>query len=249
MPTATGRCLFERPHHRLVADVLSRLDGDLLAEHSCWFGGGTAIALSCGEYRESVDIDFLVSDPAAYRSLRQLVRAAGLAALAGGELDLVRPARVDNYGIRAAVRAGDVSIKFEIIQEGRIDLDRSPAQEVICGVRALTRTDQVASKLLANDDRWADPSTFSRDLVDLAMMVPSSETLRAGAEKAVTAYGATVGRSLQDAVDQLRRRPQRLDECLRALKMQAPRAVVWQRIRDLATRCAGIDGLTPTSTT
>jgi hypothetical protein len=156
---------------------------------------------------------------------------------------------VDNYGIRAVVRAAEVSIKFEIIQEGRIDLETSPAQEVICGVRALTRTDQVASKLLANDDRWADPSTFSRDLIDLAMMAPAPETLRAGAAKAVAAYGATVGASLHDAVDQLRRRPQRLDECMRALTMNVPRAVVWQRIRDVATRCAGIDGLGVTSTT
>ena len=112
------RCLFDRPHHRLVADVLSRLDGDLLADHSCWFGGGTAIALSCGEYRESVDIDFLVSDPTSYRALRQLVRSHGLAVLAGGELELVRAARVDNYGIRAVVRASEVPIKFEIIHEG-----------------------------------------------------------------------------------------------------------------------------------
>ncbi|SCX54718.1 Nucleotidyl transferase AbiEii toxin, Type IV TA system [Klenkia marina] len=220
--------------------MLHRLDGPLLAEHSCWFGGGTAIALSCGEYRESVDIDFLVSDTVAYRSLRQLVRTEGLAALAGGELDLVRPARVDNYGIRAVVRAGDVPIKFEIIQEGRIDLETTVDQEVICGVRALTRTDQVASKLLANDDRWADPSTFSRDLVDLAMMAPSSEELAAGAGKAVAAYGSTVGTSLRDAVEQLRRRPQRLDECLRALQMHATRAEVWQCIRTLGTRCAGI---------
>jgi hypothetical protein len=241
--------LFERPHHRLVADVLSRLDGDLLARHACWFGGGTAIALSCGEYRESVDIDFLVSDPAAYRALRQLVRSQGLAALAGGELDLVRPARVDNYGIRAAVRAGEVSIKFEIIQEGRIDLDAPAVQETICGVRVLTRTDQIASKLLANDDRWADPSTFSRDLVDLAMMAPADDVLQAGADKAVAAYGGTVGSSLRDAVDQLRRRPQRLDECMRALKMHTTRAEVWQSIRTLGSRCAGIAGLGPATAT
>ncbi|MBM3349738.1 MAG: nucleotidyl transferase AbiEii/AbiGii toxin family protein, partial [Betaproteobacteria bacterium] len=30
--------------------------------HQCFFGGGTAITLRHGEYRESVDIDFLISD-------------------------------------------------------------------------------------------------------------------------------------------------------------------------------------------
>jgi hypothetical protein len=38
--------------------VLSALDGDLLREVNCLFGGGTAMALRFGEYRESVDMDF-----------------------------------------------------------------------------------------------------------------------------------------------------------------------------------------------
>ncbi|MCO7218936.1 nucleotidyl transferase AbiEii/AbiGii toxin family protein [Klenkia sp. PcliD-1-E] len=233
--------MFDRPHHRLVAEVLSRLDADVLTGHRCWFGGGTAIALSCGEYRESVDIDFLVSDQRSYRALRQAVKADGLSVLATGDLDLVRPARVDNHGIRAAVRSGGVPIKFEVVLEGRIELDEPPPQQAICGIRTLTRVDQVASKLLANDDRWADRSTFSRDLVDLAMMAPKTTELVAGAEKAVGAYGRSVGASLRSAVEQLRERPQRLDECMRALAMRAPRAVLWQSIRDVASRCAGIE--------
>jgi hypothetical protein len=42
---------------------LNALDARCLAQHGCLFGG-TAIALSHGEYRESVDVDFdvLVSD-------------------------------------------------------------------------------------------------------------------------------------------------------------------------------------------
>jgi hypothetical protein len=56
--------MFERPHHQRIAHILAALDGSTLAQHACWFGGGTCIALRFGEYRESVDIDFLVSDPA-----------------------------------------------------------------------------------------------------------------------------------------------------------------------------------------
>lgn len=240
--------LFERPHHRHVAQVLSVLDAALLAEHGCWFGGGTAIVLTHGEYRESVDIDFLVSDQPSYRALRTIVKNEGLASLAGGELDLPRPAVVDNYGIRAVVRVAGVAIKFEIIHEGRIALDVPSPQDEICGVRTLTGTDQVASKLLANDDRWADASTFSRDLVDLAMMAPVPAVLAAGADKAVGAYGQTVGDSLRSAVEHLRQHPHRLDACIRALKMHAARAVVWQNIRELATRCATIEGLAPSTT-
>lgn len=65
--------MFERPHHQRVAQVLASLDASLLAHSHCFFGGGTAIALRYGEYRESVDIDFLVSDIDGYRQLRQLL--------------------------------------------------------------------------------------------------------------------------------------------------------------------------------
>lgn len=235
--------MFRRLHHQQVAEVLSSLDAPLLAEHNCWFGGGTAIVLANAEFRESVDIDFLVSDPQSYRALRQMVRDRGLDALTTRELDLGRRPTVDGYGIRTAVLVAGVAIKLEIIHEGRIDLDTPSPDDEICGLRILTRTDQVATKLLANDDRWADTSTFSRDLIDLAMMKPHTTALKAGARKAVDAYGKTVGESLDKAVTHLRDRPQRLDEFIRALKIDAPRAAVWQSIRDLSARCASIEGL------
>jgi hypothetical protein len=235
--------LFRRLHHQQVAEVLSILDAPLLAEHNCWFGGGTAIVLANGEFRESVDINFLVSDPQSYRALRQMVRDHGLDALATRELDLGRTPSVDGYGIRTSVLVAGVAIKFEIIHEGRIDLDTPAPGDEICGLRILTRADQVATKLLANDDRWADTSTFSRDLIDLAMMKPDTVSLKAGARKAVDAYGKTVGESLNNAVTHLRDRPQRLDEYIRALKIDAPRAAVWQSIRDLSARSAKIEGL------
>ena len=147
------------------------------------------------------------------------------------------------YSIRSSVLVAGAAIKFEIIHEGRIDLDNPSPGTEICGVRTLTRTDQVASKLLANDDRWADTSTFSRDLIDLAMMKPDAVALKAGARKAVDAYGTSIGTSLDKAVAHLRDRPQRLDACIRALKIDAPRATVWQRIRDLSARSAKVEGL------
>ncbi len=237
--------MFRRLHHQRVAELLSMLDAPLLAEHNCWFGGGTAIVLANDEFRESVDIDFLVSDQQSYRQLRQIVRERGLDALTTRELEVVRTPSVDGYGIRASVLVAGVAIKFEIIHERRIDLDTPSPTDEICGVRILTRTDQVASKLLANDDRWADTSTFSRDLIDLAMMKPSAAALQAGAHKAVEAYGKTVGESLNSAISYLRERPHRLDEYARALKIDAPRAAVWQSIRDLSARSAKIEGLGP----
>ncbi|MGJ7612860.1 MULTISPECIES: hypothetical protein [unclassified Variovorax] len=46
--------MFERLHHRRVAEVLAALNADLLADNHCLFGGGTAIALRHGEYRETL---------------------------------------------------------------------------------------------------------------------------------------------------------------------------------------------------
>ena len=71
--TEMAPCSFDRPHHQAIATVLQALDRDLLAANRCLFGGGTAITLCHGEYRESIEIDFLVSDLAGYRKLRQLL--------------------------------------------------------------------------------------------------------------------------------------------------------------------------------
>ena len=92
--------MFERAHHRRVAAVLEALDAELLLSHGCLFGGGTAITLRFGEYRESADIDLLVSSREGYRGLRELVmRAGGVQALArkGARLHQARDIRADQY--------------------------------------------------------------------------------------------------------------------------------------------------------
>ena len=68
--------MFKRTHHQAIEQVLRSINADLLKTHQCYFGGGTAIALRHGEYRESVDINLMVSDLASYRALRTLVREA-----------------------------------------------------------------------------------------------------------------------------------------------------------------------------
>ena len=185
--------MFERPHHLRIAHVLQALDGPLLRENRCLFGGGTAIALRHGEYRESVDIDFLVSDKECYRNLRQLLRGPeGLAALTragGATLSQVREVRADQYGIRTALQVAGEPVKFEIVLEGRIEFDSPGPGDEVCGIATLTPLDMAASKLLANSDRWNDDGVFSRDVIDLAMMQPSLPLLRQAVAKAEQAYG------------------------------------------------------------
>ncbi|WP_337245257.1 nucleotidyl transferase AbiEii/AbiGii toxin family protein [Luteimonas sp. gir] len=232
--------VFERGHHRRIAAVLEALDGDRLRQAHCWFGGGTAIALAHGEYRESVDIDLMVSDVAGYRCLRQMLagRTDLTPILKAGRTSptVTRALRADQYGIRTWLEVDGVPIKFEIVLEGRIEFDTPRVRDTICGIATLTRSDLVASKLLANADRWADDSAFSRDALDLAMMAPAPRTLRPAIAKARSAYGDVVVRDLQRALEALHRRPQYLARCMRAMSMTLPPALLQQRLRALRLR-------------
>ncbi len=213
------------------------LDAGQLDACGCLFGGGTAMALRYGEYRESVDIDFLVSDLAGYRQLRQqLSGSAGLQAIArpGCVLEQLREVRTDQYGIRTALQVEGVPIKFEIVFEARMTLDTPADADRLCGVSALTPLDMAASKLLANADRWADASVFSRDLIDLAMMQPSRALLAQAIEKAAHAYGDSIRTSLAKAIQHLQGNPQRLQQCMGHMGMTEAPAVVWRRIKALA---------------
>lgn len=228
---------FERPHHQRIAHVLAALNGAVLQQHGCLFGGGTCIALRYGEYRESVDIDFLVSDAAGYRELRQLLTGPeGLGPIThthAPPLVVLREIRADQYGIRTQVQMDGQAIKLEIVREARIALVPPVAGDTVCGVSTLTRLDLAASKLLANSDRQADDGVFSRDVIDLAMMGLPLPALRAALAKATEAYGPSVARDLGKAIDRLQHRTGWLERCMQAMAMQMPKAVVWQKVRAL----------------
>lgn len=229
--------MFERPHHQRIAHVLASLDAQVLRAQGCLFGGGTCIALRYGEYRESVDIDFLVSDPSGYRQLRQMLTGIeGLAPIVrAGAMPLValREIRADQYGIRTQVQMDGHAIKLEIVREARIALDAPGVTDVVCGVGTLTLLDLAASKLLANSDRHMDDGVFSRDLIDLAMLPIRLPALRDALRKAEQAYGSAVSRDLARAIDRLQQREGRLERCMQVMAITLPKAVVWQKIRAL----------------
>ncbi len=229
--------MFERPHHQRISQVLDVLNGQLLRENHCLFGGGTAIALRYGEFRESGDVDFLVSDVASYRNLRQLLTGAdGIAAIVregADPLTQAREVRADQYGIRTMLRVADQTIKFEIVLEGRIELEDPGVSDEVCGVATLTPLDMATSKLLANSDRWGDDGVFSRDIIDLAMMNPSLVLLRQAVAKAETAYGQAIRQDIEKALQRLQNRHGWLERCMQTMAMSLPKAVVWQRLRAL----------------
>jgi hypothetical protein len=94
--------LYSRPHHQRIQRILESLNPELLLRNQCLFGGGTAIVLTHGEYRQSVDVDMVVSSKGGYRELRGLVNSQGIEALMKHPLPLRREARIDQYGIRCA---------------------------------------------------------------------------------------------------------------------------------------------------
>ena len=232
--------MFKRQHHQRIAIVLEALNNQLLFENHCYFGGGTAITLIYGEFRQSVDIDFLVSDLGSYRNLRQLLTGPeGINAIRKSDaiaLKQQKEIRADQYGLRTTLLVDNHSIKFEIILEGRISLEVPGKSDLLCGISTLNRLDMATSKLLANADRWADASVFSRDVIDLAMMSPPIELLNAAISKAELAYGNAIVRDLDKAIEKLTTRNDWLDRCILAMDIETPKALIWKNLQRLQQR-------------
>lgn len=227
--------MFKRVHHQAIALVLQALNGDLLRKNDCLFGGGTAIAMRYGEYRESVDIDFMVSSTTGYRELRQLARNGLGPLFRDGDFPFESPreVRTDQYGIRSMLSVVGRDIKFEIVREARINLEVPGPKDMVCRIAALSPLDMATSKLLANSDRWYDDGAFNRDLIDLAMMNTSRKLLGAAVSKAQGAYGNAIQQDLAKAIDRLKNRSGWMERCIKAMAMDIPKAVLWSHIRRL----------------
>lgn len=210
----------ERLEHRRILALLELLDTSFLAEAECWFAGGTAISLRCGEFRISRDVDFLCSSRHGYRLLRERVFDGGARSLFRKDITLRRELRADRYGIRFVVDADGTPLKFEIVSEGRIDLAGTTDDSL--PVPRLNDQDLVAEKLLANEDRFLDDAAMARDIVDLIMLEHELGGLPESAfMKARQAYGDCVDRSFLRALQGLRDKPAFLQRILDALSIAA----------------------------
>jgi hypothetical protein len=126
--------MFRREIYRAMATVLDALDAEALLRRSCYFGGGTRIALAHDEYRLSRDLDFLCSDREGYADLRYSVREKGYKAL------FVAP---DQAGLELAPRddlrkTATRFLEDPVYQERCFQgLDVRDGEPVLAGVRAL----------------------------------------------------------------------------------------------------------------
>jgi len=225
--------MFELAHHQLIEKLLNCFDVEFLAEANCYFGGGTAIVLALGEYRESVDVDFLCACKLGYRALRNTVTQQSLGNLLIKPVKHLREVRCDLYGIRTFLEIDGTPIKVEFISEGRIEL--CGAGQAICGVPTLSTVDMFAEKLLANTDCGLDKSIFSRDMIDLAMMIKAWGTIPPIAwSKVRAAYGASVDRAFRNSATMLLDRNY-LEHCLRRMRMdpdllEGIQTAIWSQI-------------------
>jgi len=208
--------MFSLPRHQKIALVLQTFDADVLRDAECYFGGGTAIVLGLGEYRESVDIDFLCASSDGYRKLRNIV-GSGLGALLKKPITHLREVRTDQYKIWTILEVDKVPVKVEIVREGRVSIQ--PDQNGLLGVPLLSRDDLYCQKLLANADRGLDRALLSRDIIDLAMMIRGWGAIPPQSwEKARAAYGDQLMKAFHRCVG-LVSDPDYLQSCLRKMNM------------------------------
>lgn len=209
--------MFNRPHHRHIAELLSAFDSELLARANCYFGGGTAIVMALDEYRESVDVDFICADRAGYRELRSATKPPTLGALLRKPVKHLRDLRTERDKISTYLEIEGTPIRVEFVLEGRIDV--SGNLDPALGVPVLDHPDMYAEKLLANADRGLDRSVMSRDLIDLAMMTRAWGPIPHEAlVKARGAYGHSIDVSYGQSLALMKNRPY-LDSCLAKMQM------------------------------
>lgn len=211
--------MYTRARHHAVDKALAALNGGFLGGAKCFFGGGTRVVLELKEYRESADIDFLCSDRAGYRALRSTITDISLGEICTRPLKLAREVRADQYGIRTVLQIGDDLIKFEIVNEARIDLSGGAVKGL--HVSCLDRESCFAEKVLANDDRWNDESVLSRDIIDLAYMIEAwgVKPFQDGLRRAHQAYGDHIAGSIRAAAQKLKENKSYYKKCVDGLRV------------------------------
>ncbi len=206
---------FQIGHHQRICRVLENLNHEFLSTCHAYFGGGTLLALDLGEYRTSNDIDFICAVGADYRQLRNTLGSHSPQMLLqpNSELKIDR-FTTDQYGIRMSILVDDIPIKTEIIAEARFTLD-APRKPSWSPVDCLSITDCFTSKLLANADRYSDPSVHARGLIDLAFLRNQQPIPALAIEKAEAAYNVMA--SLRSALTRFQADPDLRFHCYQNL--------------------------------
>lgn len=209
--------MYKRKRHKVIVEMLHLFDNKILEEAKCFFGGGTAISLLLGEYRESVDIDFLCPSADGYRLLRNVVSNT-FGNLVVKPLKYLRDVRTDQYKIYTVVELENIPIKIEIVREARIEISGLFDNNLQTPI--LSREGLFAQKLLANADRGYDRFSWSRDIIDLAFMIDGWGNIpRASWNKAQLAYGNIIPESFAKCIQMIHNDENYLKSCFEKMSI------------------------------
>ena len=193
-PQVNEMSKFNRPHHQAIASALACFNTDYLLHHHILFGGGTRIALELDEYRESIDIDFLCADRAAYKAVREQVTHKSLGQLVKQEFSYVREIRADRDAVRTIIDYQQTKIKLEFVGFDNYALTHVYDPNFL-PVPCIDRVTCFYTKLLANADRALN--TPYKDIFDLlAMYATWGNIPEQSIQLAEDRYGAVVKRQL-----------------------------------------------------
>ena len=185
--------------------MLASMDSGFLLDCECWFGGRTAIVLKLGEYRKSLNLDFLCASREGYRKLREGFFEHGIRAAFPEPVRMLREVRADTYGIRMIVELHGQPVRVEIVNEPRIEL--RGAYDPDLKVPTLLPESMFAEKPLANADRCQDRAVAYRDALDLGRLVETCSAIPGAAVKAAEgAYGKDIARFMAWVLNRLRDR-------------------------------------------
>jgi hypothetical protein len=158
--------MYKRHRHNIIHHLLQQFNTPYLEANNILFGGGTRISLALGEYRESIDIDFLCPSTASYRAARSVISSSSLGELVNGDIKFAREIQVSRYAIRTVAEFEDTKVKMEFISLD--DYQLNPMQNSPFGVPCIDIDSCYITKLLAHADRQGDP--LKKDFIDLMKM-------------------------------------------------------------------------------
>lgn len=182
-------------HNKINNLIHNHLNTRLIEENKFYFGGGTLCSMKYGEYRESVDIDFLTCDRNGMINMR-------LGENLISELPLWKGKQIksDKDGIRFWVDFRGEAYKIEFIFESRIVFNEPVRFETIL---SLDPVSHISCKLLANADRGCGGELQAhKDIIDILVLYEhhGKKALTDAWHMAYEAYGSWLVRCTEKSM-------------------------------------------------
>lgn len=185
---------FKIPRHNIIWAVISdMLDKKMLRDHGILFAGGTLCSMRYGEYRESVDLDFLCADKNSFNSFRANFSDVG-------KFIYARNPKITKDRVQLWITTtDDRPLKVDFFYEERLQ----PTASDFHGVEALDHASLMGCKLMAYCDRGMDLSERGKDFIDLIAidLQAPAETFENAWELAWNAYGTWLTNQLPKIIE------------------------------------------------